>query len=135
MDSFLPSRFNLVTDGAPALALGLDPPDADVMNRAPRPAGEPVVTRRMWRGILLVGAVMASGTLLVFDASLPRGLFEGAGHLRYAQTMAFTTLVLFQMFNVVNARSEERSAFAGLLTNNWLWAAIGLSIALQLAPK
>jgi Ca2+-transporting ATPase len=45
--------------------------------------------------------------------------------------MAFTTLVLFQLFNVVNARSDERSAFVGLFTNRWLWAAIGLSLALQ----
>lgn len=124
---------NLVTDGAPALALGLDPPDAEVMNRAPRPAGEPVVTRRMWRNILLVGAVMATGTLLVFDASLPGGLLEGAGDLRYAQTMTFTTLMLFQMFNVLNARSEVRSAFVGVFRNHWLWAAIGVSLALQLA--
>ena len=124
---------NLVTDGAPALALGLDPPDADVMSLAPRPAGEPVVTRSMWRGILLVGVVMAIGTLLVFDASLPGGLVEGAGDLRYAQTMTFTTLVLFQMFNVFNARSDFRSAFIGSLRNRWLWAAIGLSVVLQLA--
>jgi P-type Ca2+ transporter type 2C len=124
---------NLVTDGAPALALGLDPPDADLMKRAPRPIGEPVITRKMWGGILLVGAVMATGTLFVFDACLPGGLIEGTGDLRYAQTMTFTTLVLFQMFNVLNARSEERSAFAGLLTNNWLWASIGLSLALQIA--
>jgi Ca2+-transporting ATPase len=124
---------NLVTDGAPALALGLDPPELDVMSQAPRPAGEPVVTRRMWLGILLVGAIMATGTLLVFDASLPGGLFDGTGSLRYAQTMAFTTLVLFQMFNVLNARSEVRSAFVGLFRNHWLWAAIGLSLVLQLA--
>ena len=52
------------------------------MNRAPRPAGEPVVTRSMWRGILLVGAVTATGTLLVFDASLPGDPFEGGGDLR-----------------------------------------------------
>ena len=43
--------------------------------------------------------------------------------------MAFTTLVLFQLFNVFNARSDERSAFVGLFTNRWLWAAIGLSLA------
>jgi Ca2+-transporting ATPase len=49
----------------------------------------------------------------------------------YAQTMAFTTLMLFQLFNVVNARSDERSAFAGLFQNYWLWAAIGLSILLH----
>jgi P-type Ca2+ transporter type 2C len=45
--------------------------------------------------------------------------------------MAFTTLMLFQIFNVVNARSDERSAFVHLFTNGWLWAAIGGSIALQ----
>ena len=45
--------------------------------------------------------------------------------------MAFTTLMLFQMFNVVNARSDERSAFVDLFTNRWLWAAIGGSLALQ----
>ena len=49
--------------------------------------------------------------------------------MRYAQTMAFTTLMLFQLFNVFNARSDERSAFDGLFTNHWLWAAIGLSLA------
>ncbi len=65
----------------------------------------------MWRGIVFVGAIMAVGTLYVLDASLPGGFVEGAGDLPYAQTMAFTTLMLFQMFNVVNARSDERSAF------------------------
>ena len=58
----------------------------------PRPRGEGVITRRMWAGIFFVGAVMAAGTLLVLDASLPGGLIEGSGDLRYAQTMAFTTL-------------------------------------------
>ena len=85
----------------------------------------------MWRGIVFVGVIMAAGTLFVLDASLPGGFVEGAGDLRYAQTMAFTTLMLFQMFNVVNARSDERSAFAHLFTNRWLWAAIGGSVALQ----
>jgi Ca2+-transporting ATPase len=122
---------NLVTDGAPALALGLDPADAGVMNQPPRPRGEGVITRRMWSGIFLVGAVMAAGTLIVLDASLPGGLIEGSGSVGYAQTMAFTTLMLFQLFNVVNARSDERSAFAGLFQNYWLWAAIGLSILLH----
>jgi Ca2+-transporting ATPase len=56
---------NLVTDGAPALALGLDPADAGAMTRPPRPRGERVITRRMWAGILFVGTVMAAGTLLV----------------------------------------------------------------------
>ena len=47
--------------------------------------------------------------------------------------MAFTTLMLFQLFNVFNARSDERSAFDGLFTNRWLWAAVGLSLLLHVA--
>jgi P-type Ca2+ transporter type 2C len=122
---------NLVTDGAPALALGVDPADPDVMRAPPRPKGERVVTARMWAGILFVGGVMATGTLLVLDAALPGGLIEGSGSLRHGQTMAFTTLVLFQLFNVFNARSDVRSAFRGLFQNRWLWAAVGLSLVLQ----
>ena len=124
---------NLVTDGAPALALGLDPADANTMNEPPRPNGESVLTPRMWVEILLVGAVMALGTLIVLDASLPGGLIEGSGTTSYGQSMAFTTLVLFQLFNVFNARSDERSAFEGLFVNPWLWAAVGLSLLLHAA--
>src|SRR5690606_37181322 len=53
---------NLITDGAPALALGVDPADPDFMNQRPRPRGEGVLTGQMWRGIIFVGAVMAAGT-------------------------------------------------------------------------
>ncbi len=82
---------NVVTDGAPALALGVDPVDAGTMAQPPRPRGEKVITRRMWVHIFLVGAVMAAGTLLVLDGSLPGGFIEGSGDLRHAQTMAFMT--------------------------------------------
>jgi Ca2+-transporting ATPase len=122
---------NLVTDGPPALALGVDPADPGLMNQRPRPANEGVLTARMWRGIVFVGAVMAAGTLFVLDRSLPGGLVAGSGDIRYAQTMAFTTLMLFQMFNVLNARSDEASAFVHVFTNRWLWMAVGGSIALQ----
>jgi Ca2+-transporting ATPase len=122
---------NLVTDGPPALALGIDPPDEELMEQPPRPVGERVITRQMWGGIAFVGIVMATGTLFVLDAALPGGFVEGTGNLRYAQTMAFTTLMLFQIFNVLNARSDDRSAFVHLFTNAWLWAAIAGSIALQ----
>ena len=122
---------NLVTDGPPALALGLDPADDGVMEQPPRPVGEGVLTARMWRGIAFVGVIMAAGTLFVLDASLPGGFVEGSGTLRYAQTMSFTTLMLFQMFNVVNARSDDHSAFTHLFTNAWLWGAIVGSVALQ----
>jgi Ca2+-transporting ATPase len=124
---------NFVTDGAPALALGVDPADAGIMNQPPRPRDEGVITRRMWAGIVFVGVVMAAGTLFMLDAQLPGGLIEGSGSVRYAQTMAFTTLTLFQLFNVLNARSDERSAFEGLFRNRWLWAAIGLSFLFQVA--
>lgn len=122
---------NLVTDGAPALALGLDTSDATSMDRGPRPAGERVITGRMWSSIAFVGIAMAVATLLALDASLPGGLIQGGGTLRYAQTMAFTTLVLAQLINVFNARSDEWSAFTGLFTNRWLWGSVLLSLALQ----
>ncbi|PSH02737.1 MAG: haloacid dehalogenase [Acidobacteria bacterium] len=124
---------NLVSDGAPALALGMDPADPGVMNQPPRPVGEGVITKRMWLGIFFVGAVMAVGTLFVLDACLPRGLIDGSGTMTYAQTMAFTTLVIFQMFNVLNARSDEESAFHGMFRNVWIWLAIFLSLAMQAA--
>ncbi|MBN1562792.1 MAG: HAD-IC family P-type ATPase, partial [Anaerolineae bacterium] len=124
---------NLVSDGAPALALGVDPADAGFMNEPPRPRSEGVITRSMWVGIFFVGVVVAAGTLLMLDANLPGGLIEGAGSLPYAQTMAFTTLVFFQIFNIFNARSDERSAFVGLFSNTWLWGAILVSVLAQAA--
>jgi P-type Ca2+ transporter type 2C len=122
---------NLVTDGPPALALGVDPAGEDLMRQPPRPVGEGVLTRQMWRGIAFVGIIMAAGTLFALDISLPGGFVDGSGSMRYAQTMAFTTLMLFQIFNVVNARSDDISAFVGLFTNHWLWTAVALSVALQ----
>ena len=119
------------TGGAPALALGMDPTDAGVMHAPPRPRSEGVMTRSMWAGILYVGVIMAAGTLLVLDASLPGGLLEGAGTMRYAQTMAFTTLTMFQIFNILNARSDTQSAFVGLFSNKWLWGAVVLALVLQ----
>jgi len=76
---------------------------------------------------------MASGTLLVLDAGLPGGLIDGSGDMRYAQTLAFTTLMLFQMFNIFNSRSDDRSAFVNLFRNHWLWIAVGASLILQVA--
>ena len=124
---------NLVTDGAPALALGLDPAEPGLMNQPPRPRVEGVITGKMWAGIFFVGLIMAAGTLLVLNASSPGGLIEGAADMRYTQTMAFTTLMLFQIFNVFNARSDECSAFVGLFANKWLWGAVLLSLLLQAA--
>lgn len=124
---------NFVTDGAPALAIGVDPADDDVMRQPPRPRGEGVITGRTWGGIVFVGAIMAFGTLLVLDAALPGGLIAGSGTLAYGQTMAFTTLVMFQLFNVFNARSDEHSAFRRPFRNGWLWLAVALSLLLHAA--
>ncbi len=124
---------NLVTDGAPALALGVDPADKGIMALPPRARNEGVITRRMWFGILLVGLWSAAGTLFVLDWSLPGGLIEGSGNLRYGQTMAFTTMVFFSIFTVFNSRSDEQSAFVGLFSNKWLWGAVLLALLLQVA--
>jgi Ca2+-transporting ATPase len=85
----------------------------------------------MWGGILFVGFVMAVATLLMLDAGLPGGLIDRPGDMRYAQTLAFTTLMLLQMFNIFNSRSDEQSAFVNLFRNSWLWLAVGASLLLQ----
>jgi Ca2+-transporting ATPase len=123
---------NLLTDSGPALALGLEPADHGVMERPPRDPQSPVITNAMWFNIVFVGLIMAAGTLGVMDWALPGGLIDGSGSLRYAQTMAFTTLVFFQLFNVFNSRSDRHSAFRKLFSNPWLWGALGLSVVLQL---
>jgi P-type Ca2+ transporter type 2C len=124
---------NLVTDGAPALALGLDPAERGLMRRGPRRRDEGVLTLRMWREIATSGLVMALGTLWVLDASLPGGFIAGTGTIEHARSMAFTTLVLAQLFNVFNTRSVARSAFADLGAAHWTVGAVALSLLLQVA--
>jgi magnesium-transporting ATPase (P-type) len=124
---------NLLTDSAPALAIGVDPPPDDAMLRPPRRIGDQVIDRDMWVGILWVGAVMALVSLAALDLRLDGGLLGGSGSLAEARTVAFTTLVLAQLFNCLNARSDRDSAFRHLFTNRWLWGAIALSAALQVA--
>jgi Ca2+-transporting ATPase len=87
----------------------------------------------MWRGVIEIGLVMALATLLTIDLYLPGGLIEGSQSLDQARTAGFTVLVLAQLFNCLNARSETTSAFRHFFTNGWLWAAIGLSVLLQIA--
>jgi len=123
---------NLLTDAGPALALGIEPADHGVMARPPRDVHSGVITGRMWVDIVFVGAIMGVGTLGVMDWVLPGGLIGGGtGLINYAHTMAFTTLVFFQLFNVFNARFDDRSAFHLLGSNPWLWLAVLISAALQ----
>lgn len=118
---------NLITDGLPALALGYDPMEPDIMEKPPRSRDESLMGRRTLATITLLGAVIAIGTLWVFSSELQYGAMK-------AQTMAFTTIVMFEMFNAFNFRSIEKSLFkAGVFRNRWLWAAVGSSIVLQLA--
>jgi magnesium-transporting ATPase (P-type) len=124
---------NLLTDSAPALAMGVDPPPDDVMRRRPRGLGDRVIDSRMWLGIFWVGLVMALVTLAALDLRLAGGLLGGSGEIDEARTMAFTTLVVAQLFNCFNARSDRTSAFHNLFTNRWLWGAVGLSFLLQVA--
>jgi potassium/sodium efflux P-type ATPase len=124
---------NLLTDTGPALAMGVDPPPDGVMRTPPRRMTDRVIDRNMWIGILWVGLVMAVVTLAALDLRLPGGLIEGSGDIVEARTMAFTTLVLAQLFNCFNARSDRTSAFRQLFTNPLLWGAIGVSVLLQVA--
>jgi magnesium-transporting ATPase (P-type) len=124
---------NLLTDTGPALALGVDPPPGDVMDRQPRRLTDRIIDAPMQRGIALVGLVMAVVTLTALDLRLPGGLIPGSGDIVEARTMAFTTLVLAQLFNCLNARSDRISAFHGLFANPLLWVAIAVSLALQVA--
>jgi magnesium-transporting ATPase (P-type) len=132
---------NLITDTGPALAMGVDPIADDVMARQPRPRSQRIVDARMGLSVLESGLVMAVLTLLTMDLFLPGGLIEpvdawlGAGphSLELARTAAFNVLVLTQLFNWFNARSEAASAFRAAFSNHWLWAAVALSSALQVA--
>ena len=124
---------NLITDAGPALAMGVDPIAEDMMARPPRRRGVRLIDAHMWAGIAGTGIVMALVTLLTIDLFLPGGLFEGHADLTLARTAGFNVLVLAQLFNCFNARSETRSAFSGLFANRWLWAAVVLSAMLQVA--
>ena len=118
---------NLVTDGLPALALSVDPFSPNMMKEKPRNPKESIITRSLTMKMGFIGIIMTIGTLAVFTSYQPNE------NLLYAQTMAFTTLMLFQMFNVLNCRSESRSLFqVGLLSNKFLILAILISMLLQL---
>ncbi|WP_343385707.1 cation-translocating P-type ATPase C-terminal domain-containing protein [Candidatus Amarobacter glycogenicus] len=103
------------------------------MRRPPRRLSHRVIDREMQGGIIFVGLVMAVATLVALDLRLPGGFIGGDGDIGQARTMAFTTLVLAQLFNCFNSRSDRASAFGRMFTNRLLWLAIGVALALQAA--
>ncbi len=114
---------NLVTDGIPALALGLDPKEKDLMKRSPRNPREGLLSKE-WL-FIIAGAVLATASILfAFTSYLP--------DLNKARTVAFSTLVIFELFLVFNCRSETKSIFRNnLLDNKKLFLAVLISIILQ----
>ena len=128
---------NLITDSAPALAMGVDPPTDDLMARKPRHVNDRLIDGRMWSSVIQTGVVIALVTLLTMDFYLPGGLItasgDNRGDLTTARTAGFTVLVFTSLFTCFTARSDTTSAFAHLFTNPWLWGAISLSLLLQVA--
>lgn len=118
---------NLLTDAAPALALGWNPADADIMKRRPRDPKEHIITKRTLSMLIATGTLMCIGTLLIFYLTLPLGDTK-------AETMAFTTLVMFQLFYALSCRSEKYTLFkAGIFSNRYLILAVVFSILMQVA--
>ena len=120
---------NLVSDGAPALALGLEKGDPDIMKHPPRSPKEPIINRDMAIGIGVIGVVDAIAILTVFYLALQRY----PGHLEAAQTMAFVALCTSEMIRAFTARSEYHSVFSiGVFSNRWMIWAVGVSFLLVL---
>ena len=120
---------NLVSDGAPALALGLEKGDPDIMKHPPRSPKEPIINRDMAIGIGVIGVVDAIAILTVFYLAMQRH----PGHLEAAQTMAFVALCSSELIRAFTARSEYHSVFSiGVFSNRWMVWAVGVSFLLVL---
>lgn len=121
---------NLVTDGAPALALGTEPGDPDIMERPPRPPQESIVNKHMQIGIVVQTIAITAVTLFAFSI----GHYFQPEHAEYAQTMAFVTLSISELFRAFTARSEYYPLLKiGVFKNKLMnWAVFG-SLALIFA--
>lgn len=116
---------NLVTDGLPALALGVEPPEPDVMDRPPYPPNESVFARGLWQHIIWVGLFMG---LLTFGVQ-----YFTVGTVDTWQTMVFNTLAIAQMAHVLAIRSERQSLFQqGIFSNIYMVLAVLSTLVLQL---
>lgn len=120
---------NLVTDGLPALALGVEPTNPKIMERPPRDPEEDIL-KPMIPDIVMVGFLTSFGTLLIFSQ-----YYEGSPcNLDIARTAAFTTIVMFELFVAFACRSSTRTlAEAGVFSNRSLILAVASSVVLQLA--
>ena len=108
---------NLVTDGAPALALGLEKGEPDIMKRPPRPTTEPVINKDMALGLVVIPLVDTVAILSVFAI----GIIRFPENLAAARTMAFITLCMSELLRAYTARSEYYSVFSiGVLSNRWM---------------
>jgi len=123
---------NIIMDGPPAMTLGVEPARPGIMHGPPRAADAHILTgARLWR-LGLYGLTMAVGTLAAYAWGEQEGRGGGSGHA-YAVTLAFTTFVLFQFFNIFNARSEFGSAFnRQFFANGKLWLALAAVVGLQI---
>ncbi|GKX65540.1 calcium-translocating P-type ATPase, PMCA-type [Inconstantimicrobium mannanitabidum] len=119
---------NLATDGLPAIALGVDPPDADIMSQRPRQRNESIFARGLTEKILVRGTLIGLCTLFAFMA----GIYFDLG-MTTARTMALSTLVLSQLIHVFECRSERHSIFKiKLFTNPYLVGAVAISLIMLL---
>jgi Ca2+-transporting ATPase len=122
---------NIIMDGPPAQSLGVEPVDAAVLLRAPRPRGEPIITREVMARVLAAAACITAGTLYVFVSEM--GAAGGGAGDRRDTTMTFTTFVVFDMFNALACRSAHRSVRdMRAAANPFFLAAVGGSLLGQL---
>lgn len=122
---------NLVTDGMTAVALGVEPAEVGIMRRQPRPPRAPILDRPGITMILFLGAYMGAATLWLFHTALGHAVGDGVA---WAQTMAFTGIVVMEKMNVFNFRSLGAPlSVVGFFSNPWLLLAWTGSIAMQAA--
>lgn len=122
---------NLVTDGLPAMALGVDQAEKDLMQQKPRMAKENIFARRLGWKIISRGILIGLCTLAAFYITLKQG-GDGSGALMQAQTVAFVTLVMAQLIHVFDCRSSRSIFHRNPLQNKWLVMAVVSSLLLML---
>jgi Ca2+-transporting ATPase len=125
---------NLISDGAPALALGTEKGDPDIMQQKPRPPKEPIINRQMLLGVIIQTIAIAGVTLFAFWRGLTHVELDNASRLELAETMAFVTLSISELLRAYTARSERYPLLKiGIFSSKWMNLAVLLSLVLLLA--